>query len=697
MVERKQPTQTPVHPNRRGYLTMFFKKKTVSDAPPPEQPEKEETPLSKLRHQVAEANLPQHALDAANKELDKLTTTDAAVAEYSVGLNYIELINSLPWNISTKGTLDMARVQSILDGRHCGLGQVKQRILEFLAAKTLRGSATQNILIVDDEDIARTNMAHVLGKDGYGCKTAENGVEALRILVEEDIDLIISDLKMDHMDGLELLHEVNHSYPEIPVIMVTGFATIHTAVQAMKSGAAHYLGKPVNLDELRKTVREVLEQKLTSEMGKGPILCFTGPPGTGKTSVGRAIAEALQLQFIRVSLAGLRDEAELRGHRRTYVGAMPGRIITELKRAAVNNPVFMLDEIDKIGQDFRGDPASVMLEVLDPEQNVNFMDHYLDIPFNLSRIMFIATANDVTKLPGPLLDRMELIEFTGYTEKEKCRIARDFIIPRQLKAAGLNTLGINFSSEALSGIIGDYTRESGLRNLEREIANVCRKLALLYLDSNKTVLDTKVEASTITTLLGPRRFIRNYAASEPKVGITTGLVWSAIGGEIISVETASMEGSGKLLLTGSLGEVLQESAQAALSLIRSRSAEFGIKEYFFKDMDIHIHFPAGGIAKDGPSAGITIFAALLSLLTNRPARRDIAMTGEMTLSGRILPIGGIREKLLAAQRAGIKTVLLPLANKEEVEILPPDVLENLEVVLVDNADEVIPRVLLPVE
>ncbi len=674
---------------------MFFKKNSKNNEVVPEQPENEDSPLIKLRKQIAEANLPQHALDAANKELDKLATTDSAVAEYSVGLNYIELIRSLPWNVSTKGTLDMARVQAILDGRHCGLAQVKQRILEFLAAKTLRGSAKQNILIVDDEAIARTNMTHVLKKDGYECQSAENGIAALKILATEDIDLIISDLKMDHMDGLELLTEANHSYPDIPVIMVTGFATISSAVQAMKRGAAYYLGKPVNLDELRKTVREVLTQKLTTDMGKGPILCFTGPPGTGKTSVGKAIAEALQLQFIRVSLAGLRDEAELRGHRRTYVGAMPGRIIMELKRAAVNNPVFMLDEIDKIGQDFRGDPASVMLEVLDPEQNVKFMDHYLDMPFNLSRIMFIATANDVSKLPGPLLDRMELIEFTGYTEKEKCQIAQDFIIPRQLKAAGLNAIGINFSTEAVSRIISDYTRESGLRNLEREIANVCRKLALLYLDSQKTTIETKIEADTIATLLGPRRFIRDSAEREPKVGITTGLVWSAIGGEIISVETASMKGSGNLLLTGSLGEILQESAHAALSLIRSRSEEFGIKEYFFKDMDIHIHFPAGGIAKDGPSAGITIFAALLSLLTKRPARRDVAMTGEMTLSGRILPIGGIREKLLAAQRAGIKTVLLPLANKEEVAILPPDVLDNIEVVLVENADEVIPLVLLP--
>jgi ATP-dependent Lon protease len=673
---------------------MFFKNSSKNNEAGPEKPDREDSPLDKLRKRIAEANMPRHALDAVNKELDKLATTDAAVAEYSVGLNYIELICSLPWNVSTKGTLEMARVQSILDGRHCGLTQVKQRILEFLAAKTLRGSARPNILIVDDEDIARSNMAHVLGKDGYACLDAENGIAALKILAEEDIDLIISDLKMDHMDGLELLTEVNRGYPDIPVIMVTGFATINSAVQAMKSGAAYYLGKPVNLDELRQTVRDILAQKLSTEMGKGPILCFTGPPGTGKTSVGRAIAEALQLQFVRVSLAGLRDEAELRGHRRTYVGAMPGRIIMELKRAAVNNPVFMLDEIDKIGQDFRGDPASVMLEVLDPEQNVKFMDHYLDIPFNLSRIMFIATANDVTKLPGPLLDRMELIEFTGYTEKEKCRIARDFIIPRQLKAAGLNSLGIEFSTEAVSRIINDYTRESGLRNLEREIANVCRKLALLYLNSRKTAIDTKIEGSTVAGLLGPRKFIRDSEERNPRVGITTGLVWSGIGGEIISVETASMKGSGKLLLTGSLGEVLQESAQAALSLIRSRSAEYGIEDYFFKDMDIHIHFPAGGIAKDGPSAGITIFAALLSLLTRRPARRDVAMTGEMTLSGRILPIGGIREKLLAAQRAGIRTVLLPLANREEVDILPADVLERIEVVLVENADEVIPRVLL---
>ena len=673
---------------------MFFKK-------PPEPKEEisekvvEDSQLTKMRNRVEEAGLPPHAHDAALKELEKLEKTDAAVAEYSVGINYVDLLVSLPWNISSMGNLDPVRARAILEERHCGLEQVKQRILEFLAAKTLRQKAQQNILIVDDEEIARTNMEYVLTKDGYRCYSAANGVAALELLDREDIDLIVSDLKMERMDGMELLAAVHRNHPEIPVIMVTGFASVNSAVEAMRSGAAYYLGKPVNLDELKKTVREVLDRTLTADMGKSPILCFTGPPGTGKTSVGRAIAEALQLKFIRVSLAGLRDEAELRGHRRTYVGAMPGRIINELKRSGVNNPVFMLDEIDKIGQDFRGDPASVMLEVLDPEQNVKFMDHYLDIPFSLSRIMFIATANDVTKLPGPLLDRMELIEFSGYTEKEKCRIAEKFIIPRQLKANGLRNTGIEFSPEAVARVISGYTRESGLRNLEREIANVCRKLALSRLNQEDTPPQaTTLEANDIPAFLGPRRFIREGAQTTPRIGITTGLVWSESGGEIINVETVAMKGSGRLLLTGSLGDVLQESAQAALSLIRSQAGEYGIDDHYFAETDIHIHFPAGGIAKDGPSAGITIFAALVSLLTKCPARRDVAMTGEMTLSGRILPISGIREKLLAAQRAGMQRVLLPLANKEEVESLPPDVREGMSVTLVDASDEILPYVLV---
>jgi ATP-dependent Lon protease len=466
-------------------------------------------------------------------------------------------------------------------------------------------------------------------------------------------------------------------------------------VEALKKGAAHYLGKPVNLDELRKTVKEVLEKKISSEIGRGPILCFSGPPGTGKTSVGKAIAESLNRSFIRVSVAGLRDEAELRGHRRTYVGAMPGRVMTELKRVAVNNPVFMLDELDKIGQDFPGDPASVLLEVLDPEQNNKYVDHYLDIPFDLSHIMFMATANDLSKLPRPLLDRMEIVEFTGYTEREKQKIAQQFIVPRQLKAAGLHRENISFTDEAISNIINNYTRESGLRNLERKITDVCRKIALLKLDASPSSQVTTIDKAATVSFLGPTKFYREMAEERDKVGITTGLVWSETGGEIISIETVKMVGHGGLTMTGSLGEILQESAQTALSLIRSRADEFQISNDFFQQYDIHIHIPAGSISKDGPSAGITIFAALLSLLTGRLARRNVALTGEMTLSGRILPISGIREKMLAAQRAGISLVVVPEANRDDVIALPADVKSGLEVSMVKNIDEIIDLVLLP--
>ena len=674
---------------------MFFKKKAPLVEETPQNKPDTLSPLSDLRSRIDEANLPPHVLEASLKELEKVAKTDPSVAEYSVGFNYIELILTLPWNISSQCKLDLARAHSILDTRHFGLAQVKQRILEFLAAKTLCSKARKTVLIVDDEEIARTNMAHILTKDGYDCHSAINGLDALAILAKEQIDLVITDLKMEHMDGLELLSQINRVSPEIPVIMVTGFATVISAVEALKKGAAHYLGKPVNLDELRKTVKEVLDKKLFVEMGKGPILCFTGPPGTGKTSVGRAIAEALQRQFVRISLAGLRDEAELRGHRRTYVGALPGRIITEIKRIGVNNPVFMLDEIDKIGQDFRGDPASVLLEVLDPEQNVRFTDNYLDVHFDLSRIMFIATANDLTKLPGPLLDRMERIEFAGYTEKEKLQIAQQFVLPRQLRATGLSRAKIQFTPDALSRVIGDYTQESGLRNLERELSDICRKIALLCLQSDCQEQAATIDAATVSRLLGPRKFFREAAEGKAQEGIATGLVWAETGGQIISVETAIMSGSGILILTGSLGEVLRESAQTVLSCIRSRTAEFAIRENFFKDTDIHIHFPSGAIPKDGPSAGITVFAALLSLLTHRPARRDVALTGEMTLSGRILPISGIREKILAAKRAGVCRVLLPLANREEVAALDPDVTEGIDLVLVAEASEVIDQVLEP--
>ena len=670
---------------------MFFKKKSENkNTMPVQPPAPAPSLLDTLRAKVDDAQLPHFVAEAVREELGKLEKTDAAIAEYSVGVNYIELALSLPWNRSTQCKLDLARAQSILDTRHYGLDQVKQRILEFLAAKTLCSKAKQSVLVVDDEEIARANMIHVLSKEGYTCHGAGNGAEALEILAREEIDLVVTDLKMERMDGLELLDQINRTNPEIPVIMVTGFATVSSAVDALKKGAAHYLGKPVNLDELRRTVKEVLEKKLFVQMGKGPILCFTGPPGTGKTSVGKAIAEALQRQFIRISLAGLRDEAELRGHRRTYVGALPGRILTELKRTGVNNPVFMLDEIDKIGQDFRGDPASALLEVLDPEQNMHFTDHYLELPFDLSRIMFIATANDLQKLPRPLLDRMECIEFTGYTEREKLHIAEQFILPRQLKVAGLSKTAVRFSTEGLTRVISDYTRESGLRNLERQVADICRKMAMIYLKSNEHQEEpVLIDAPAVAKLLGPRKYHREAAESTPQRGVATGMVWAETGGEIISVEAALMPGASTLILTGSLGEVLRESAQTALSFLRSNAGEFGIAEDFFKNADVHIHFPSGAIAKDGPSAGITIFAALLSLLTKKPARRDVALTGEMTLTGRILAVSGLREKILAARRAGVQLVLLPQANQEEIESLQADVLEGIRLQLVANASEII--------
>lgn len=668
---------------------MFFKKR---NAVPPEEapPAAPESPLDQLRRRVQDAALPPHAQEAAQRELEKLDKTDPAVAEYGVGFNYIELLLGLPWTSSTPAGLDIERARLVLDSRHSGLEQIKQRILEHLAAKTLCQKLQQTILIVDDEAIARSNMEHVLTKDGYRCHCAANGLEALEVLSREEVDLVITDLKMERMDGLELLNHIARLSPEIQVIMVTGFATVSTAVEALRKGAAHYLGKPVNLEELRRTVAEVLEQKRSIMVGKGPVLCFTGPPGTGKTSVGRAIADALHRRFIRISLAGLRDEAELRGHRRTYVGALPGKIINEIKKAGVNNPLFMLDEIDKIGKDFRGDLASVFLEVLDPEQNLRFTDHYLDIPFDLSRVMFIATANDLSQLPGPLLDRMECLEFTGYSEEEKLHIAETFIVPRQLKAAGLSREKVSFAPEAILRVITDYTRESGLRNLERELADICRKLALLTLNSaSDDAPATTLDADTVTRLLGAKKYHREVAGGEAQIGIATGLVWAETGGEILSVETVAMPGHGQLQLTGSLGDVLQESARAVLSFIRSRTGQFAIRDDFFETTDLHVHFPSGGIPKDGPSAGITIFVALLSLLTGRPAFRDVALTGEMTLSGRILPVSGIREKLLAARRAGVRRVVLPAGNTDTVAAIGPEIGQAMEISFVAHACEVV--------
>ncbi|MCU0589452.1 MAG: response regulator [Syntrophobacteraceae bacterium] len=670
-------------------LMALFRKSTKAQ----EETVEESQDLSDLRSAVAKARLPEAAAQTVARELERLEKTDSSSPEYTIGLNYIEYLVSLPWHGFTEDNLDLGRAEAILEAQHFGLGHVKERILEYLAVRTLCGLGDFHILVVDDEPIARANLEYILRKEGYRVSTAGNGAEALERVKEEGFELILTDLKMEKMDGIQLLESVKQLAPQTDIVMITGYATVSSAVDALKKGAAHYLPKPIDLEELRATVSQIREKKRFMQMTRSPILCFSGPPGTGKTSIGRSIAEALERKFVRISLAGVRDEADLRGHRRTYVGAMAGRIINEIKRLEVKNPVFMLDEIDKIGQDFRGDPASVLLEILDPEQNSRFIDHYLDIPFDLSGVMFISTANVVERLPAPLLDRLETIPFHGYTEREKGRIARSYLIPRQLREHGLTHSGVTFTEGAVTRIIRDYTLEAGLRSLEREIARVCRKLARLILQAPGGKDAPEIDSSLVERLLGPPRYRYEPAGSGRQVGVTTGLVWTEFGGEIISVEASLMKGSHQLILTGSLGTVLQESAQTALSFIRSHAEEFGVDPDFFQGHDIHIHIPAGAVPKDGPSAGITMAMALVSLLTGRPARRDVALSGELTLSGRILPVGGIREKLLAAQRSGARTVIFPEANRIDVEGLGDDLREGLEVVLACDIASVADRVL----
>ncbi len=667
---------------------MGFFRKTEEERPKPAQE------LMDLRAAMQKAHLPEAVAAVAAKELERLEKTDPSVAEYSIGLNYLDYLFSLPWTRVTEDNLDLARAERLLEAQHYGLGHIKERILEYLAVRTLCSLQTAQVLVVDDEEIARTNLEYILRKEGYQVAGAANGMEALEQVKVREFDVVLTDLKMEKMDGLQLLESVKEMAPHTEVIMVTGYATVSTAVDALKKGAAHYLSKPIKLDELRDTVRDIVGKKRHMQMNRGPVLCFAGPPGTGKTSIGRAIAEALERKFVRLSMAGLRDEAELRGHRRTYVGAMPGRIINELKRLGVRNPVFMLDEIDKIGQDFRGDPASALLEILDPQQNAAFVDHYVDVPFDLSQVMFITTANLVDRLPAPLLDRLEVIYFPGYTEKEKVQIARRFLIPRQIREHALAHLSPEFTDGAIARIIGDYTREAGLRNLEREIANVCRKLARLSLKTKGGGGGLTVDGVLVERLLGPRKFSHEVAEAGNQVGVTTGLVWTEFGGEIIFVEATRMKGHKQLILTGSLGSVLQESAQTALSYIRSHAAGFGLDPDFFTDSDLHIHLPSGAIPKEGPSSGVTIALALLSLLTGRPARRDVALSGELTLSGRLLPVSGIREKILAAQRAGVRVAVFPQANEVDIKDLEAEVKEGLEIVLADAIEPLVDLVLL---
>lgn len=448
------------------------------------------------------------------------------------------------------------------------------------------------------------------------------------------------------------------------------------------------------LDKVKDRILEYIAvRSIASNTMRTPILCFVGPPGTGKTSIGQSISKALNREFLRISLGGVRDEAEIRGHRRTYVGALPGRIIHAMRRAGTVNPLFMLDEVDKLGQDFRGDPAAALLEVLDPEQNKAFVDHYLDLDYDLSKVFFITTANILDTIPPALQDRMEVIDFPGYLEEEKIEISRNFLIPRQLKQHALDDLSIRFEEDALKVIIRQYTYEAGVRNLEREIANICRKIARRHVEGKRH--PKRITSKKVADLLGPPRMVPELLHEEDEVGVAIGVAWTAAGGDILFIEVTVMPGKGSLTLTGQMGDVMQESAQAAMSYTRSKSDALGIEDDLFENTDVHIHIPEGAVPKDGPSAGAAMATSIISAYTRRPIRHDVGMTGEITLRGRILPVGGIREKALAARRVGIKTFILPKKNENDLQDIPKKLRQDMEFVLIEKMQELLDVVLLP--
>jgi ATP-dependent Lon protease len=524
--------------------------------------------IADLRRRIDGTGLPTEARREADRELGRLERIPSASPESSVIRTYLDLMVSLPWNVSTEGELDVARAREVLDADHYDLDKVKKRIVEHLAVRRLR------------------------------------------------------------------------------------------------------------------------QERGSSENAREPILCFVGPPGVGKTSLGQSIARAMGRKFARASLGGVHDEGEIRGHRRTYIGAMPGRILQAIRRAESNDPVFMLDEVDKLGADWRGDPSSALLEVLDPEQNRAFRDNYLDVPFDLSRVMFITTSNTLETVPPALRDRMEVLQLSGYTEEEKVQIAQRFLLPKQLEAHGLRADEVVLPEDLIRVIIREYTREAGVRNLEREIAGVLRRTAALIIGGEATG-PVVVDEAWLREALGKRRFFDESAERIDRPGVATGLTWTPTGGEIVFVEAALMPGKGELKLTGQLGEVMRESAAAALSYLKTRALELGIGREVFEENDIHVHVPAGAQPKEGPSAGVTVLTAMASILSGKPVRGDLAMTGEITLRGRVLPIGGLKEKVLAAHRAGIRRVLVPKRNEADLDDIPTDLRKEMSIVLVESIDQVL--------
>jgi ATP-dependent Lon protease len=625
--------------------------------------------------------------------------------ELSTAALNIEDPRQLAYLVATNIRLELPQRQEILEvdpvaEKMNRLMQVLNREIEVLElGRKIQGQARDQMQKAEREYILRQQLSAIRKELG---EETEEGSEAKNLREKIEQAKLPPEAEKETKRELSRMEKLSPTSPEFSVIRT--YLEWMTSLPWNKTSASaiDILKARTILDEdhydLEKVKDRILEYLSVKKLGEDrgtqegakvrePILCFVGPPGVGKTSLGQSIARALDRKFVRLSLGGLHDEAEIRGHRRTYIGAMPGRIIQVLKRVETRDPVIMLDEVDKVGADWRGDPSSALLEVLDPEQNKDFRDNYLDVPFDLSKVMFICTANQLETIPPALLDRMEVLQLPGYTEHEKVHIARKYLIPKEIKANALKTEEVIMDDEVVRGIIKDYTREAGVRNLEREIANVCRKVAKAIAEGKSTPIT--VEAGKLHDYLGRQRFFAETATMIARPGVVTGLAWTPVGGDILFVEASLMPGNKQLTLTGQLGDVMKESAQAALSYVRSHAEELGIKKDFYEKSDIHIHVPAGAIPKDGPSAGVTMTSALVSLLTGRRAKSDLAMTGEITLRGKVMPIGGVKEKVLAARRAGIRTVVLPERNMNDLEDVPEELRKEMTFVPVERIDQVI--------